>query len=460
VIDAIRSETPEQRQKFIIDVFTSSFGDSMAADPDAWRGKFRKMAASPFAFYRGSAALYYADMARDGDAFAEGRAARVWIQGDLHAENFGSYMNGAGVLVFDVNDFDEAYVAPFTWDVRRLVASLALIGYQKAMSDDEIREMIAVLARSYAAQVARFASGESSRDFALTLDNTTGALQTLLQQARLDTRVAHLDRITTIDNYDRRFSHDKIQSPVDADTRAKVEAAFERYLETIPPAKRFGNVSYHIKDICATRGVGIGSAGLKLYSLLLEGPTQALENDIIISMKQAQTAAPSRVIGDAAIRGAFKHNGHRTVVSQRALQAYADPWLGHTELDGVGQLVAEYSPYTADLEWDNINRLDDILELLGYLGQAMAKIHCVSDDDSDQTIVPYSIDEAIHGALKGREDGFVAAMVAFGEQYGAVTRNDHRLFVDAFRNHLFPALEPAGGAEPRGSLLSRLFGGG
>ena len=59
---------------------------------------------------------------------ADDRTSRVWIHGDLHAENFGTYMNSEGVLVFDVNDFDEAYLGHFTWDLRRFVASLALMG--------------------------------------------------------------------------------------------------------------------------------------------------------------------------------------------------------------------------------------------------------------------------------------------------------------------------------------------
>ena len=79
------------------------------------------MAASPFAFYRGSAcallrrpgAATFAD-----DRFLDERTSRVWIHGDLHAENFGTYMNASGQLVFNVNDFDEAYVGPFTWDLQ------------------------------------------------------------------------------------------------------------------------------------------------------------------------------------------------------------------------------------------------------------------------------------------------------------------------------------------------------
>ena len=62
----------------------------------------------------------------------------MWIQGDLHAENYGTYMDSAGVLVFDVNDFDEAYLGHYTWDLQRMAASLALLGFRKALSDASI----------------------------------------------------------------------------------------------------------------------------------------------------------------------------------------------------------------------------------------------------------------------------------------------------------------------------------
>lgn len=117
VVDTIRGESPEQRELFILEVFDDAFGTLAASDSAAFQGKFRKMAASAFAFYRGSACLYYADVVRDQDAFSDSAAMRVWIQGDLHAANFGTYMNSEGRLVFDVNDFDEAYVGPFTWDL-------------------------------------------------------------------------------------------------------------------------------------------------------------------------------------------------------------------------------------------------------------------------------------------------------------------------------------------------------
>ena len=143
IADLARSD--DERQTHIVDVLVDAFEDLIERDPRAFRGKFRKMAADPFAFYRGSAPLFYADVDRLEDPWVDEATSRVWIQGDLHAENYGTYMDSAGVLVFDVNDFDEAYLGHYTWDLQRMAASLALLGFRKALSDDAIARLIEAL---------------------------------------------------------------------------------------------------------------------------------------------------------------------------------------------------------------------------------------------------------------------------------------------------------------------------
>ena len=439
ISEKIKTESAAHRRQFIVKSFTDNYAELIAGDANAWRGKFRKMSETPFAFFRGSAGLFYADVSRDPDPFLDEQTSRVWIQGDLHAENFGTYMNGAGVLVFDVNDYDESYVAPFTWDVKRFCASLALIGYQKAMSDAEIRQMITVAAQSYARQVARFAANED-KNFSLTLANTKGSVLRVLQEARQLTRIGLLGFDTEIKDGDRRFKINKNCIAIDAAERAKIEAALLEYYTTIPKRKQRAKITYNVKDVVRRRGLGIGSAGLRMYSVLLEGETEALENDIIISLKIAQPSAAAKYVKDAAAASYFIHQGQRTAISQRALQTNADPFLGYTTIDGQGVFATEVSPYGADLDWSDINDLDDTLQVIEELGRCVAKIHCCSDDDSDQTLIQYSIEDAINKALDGREAEFVDYMVDFGDSYAAVVRNDHRLFVDAFRNHEIPGL--------------------
>ncbi len=94
-----------------MEVLDDAFAPLMTADPAAFRGKYRTMASDPHAFYRGSACLFYADVTADEDPFCDDRSGRIWVHGDLHVENFGTYLNSDGRLVFDINDFDEAYLA-------------------------------------------------------------------------------------------------------------------------------------------------------------------------------------------------------------------------------------------------------------------------------------------------------------------------------------------------------------
>jgi uncharacterized protein (DUF2252 family) len=429
------------RREQIVSVLVDAFEDLIQADPKAFRRKFRKMAADPFAFYRGSACLFYADVAELEDPWADERTSRVWIQGDLHAENYGTYMDASGILVFDVNDFDEAYLGHFTWDLQRMAASLALLGYGKALSDETIGEMIRTYGGAYLEQVRAFHTGDRDDEFRLTLENTEGALRSVLLEARLASRIHMLQGMTAIEGHERHFSDGPGVRRLDDDEEAEVREAYAAYLETIPDVKRQHSVSYDIKDVVGRAGFGIGSAGLPAYNLLIEGRTQALENDVVLSMKQGNIAAPSRVVRDERIRDAFEHPGHRTAVSQRALQAHADPWLGWCELHGTGQLVKELSPYEADLDWSAVSELDEIEPLLVYLGKATAKVHCVSDAGSDQALVDFQTEDAIVEAVGDEDEAFADDLAAFGTAYGALARDDHRRFVDAFRNGEIPGLD-------------------
>ena len=426
--------TRKSRQQLIVDVLEDAFAELMEADPRGFRGKFRKMAADPFAFYRGSACLFYADMTRTDDEWADERAGAVWIHGDLHAENFGTYMNSDGRLVFDVNDFDEAYIGHFSWDLRRFVASLALLGWQKALPEEAIRSLVGTYLRSYLSQVNHYVAEDSDDDFALHLENTDGPVREVLALARLSSRVEMLDEMTRFEQDVRVFSEDAGVRRLGKAERRKVEQAFAAYLETIPDSKRFDrDLFYEVRDVVGKSGFGIGSAGLPAYNILVEGYTQSLDNDVVLSMKQANVPAVSRFVDSAAVDKYFEHEGHRTVVSQRALQVHTDPLLGHTSIDGVGYVVSEISPYESDLDWSGINEPDEMRPVVRALGRATAKVHCASDEDSDQNLVTFQTEQAISEVLAGRRREFVADLTDFAVDYAETVRRDHALFVDAFR---------------------------
>ncbi|KIH98574.1 hypothetical protein LP52_12470 [Streptomonospora alba] len=441
-LDTTASDT--ERQEQIVATLVDAFSDLMTAAPDAFRTKFRKMAADPFAFYRGSACLFYADVAGVEDPWIDERTSRVWIQGDLHAANFGTYMDAQGALIFDVNDFDEAYLGHFTWDIQRFVASVSLLCWRKAFSDEDIEALVGTYVRSYVEQVRWFAEHSRDESFSLRLDTTEGRIREVLQRSRLNSRVSLLDSMTRVQDYDRRFREGDGVRRLAAEERDAVCAAFEAYRATIPDDKRYSSIAYRVKDVVGKSGFGIGSAGLPAFNVLIEGFSEALDNDIVLSMKQGNVAAPSRVVTDTGISDYFLHHGHRTALSQRALQAHADPLLGHTTYGGTGFVVSELSPYTADLDWSDLTEPDEIGAVVDYLGRATAKAHCVSDRDSDQSLVPFQTEDAIIEALDGREEEFVAWNTDFARRYSEQARRDRSLFVDAFRNNAVPGVRSTG----------------
>jgi uncharacterized protein (DUF2252 family) len=434
----------DERAEQIVDVLRTAFEDLIEADPGAFRGKFRKMARDPFAFYRGSASLFYADLGPSGtyaeDRWASGPGTRVWIQGDLHAENFGTYLAADGRLVFDVNDFDEAYLGHWTWDLRRFVASLALLCWQKALPDAVIDDLVAAYVRAYAEHVRHYVEVADDTEWALTLANAEGAVLDALHRAKLRTRFALLESVTAVDGYRRRFTEqDGVRRLEDAE-RDEVLTAFAAYQDTIPDLKRGSRVMFDVLDVVGKAGFGIGSAGLPAYNVLIEGFNQALDNDVVLTLKQGNVAAPSRVVTDGEF---FRNQGHRTVLSQRALQAHADRFLGWTELRGHGFVVSEYSPYEADLDWSELTEPAEMDRLVRQLGQATAKIHCVADEASDEQLVDGSVERIVSDSIGDDVEDLVADLRGFAHEYAARARRDHGLFVDAFRGGAFAEVAPA-----------------
>ena len=441
-----------ERSALIVDTLLEAFEPLMQSDPYGFRTKFRKMARDPFAFYRGTACLFYADVGEDGQyagfdrEWVDEDSSRIWIQGDLHAENFGTYLDADGRLVFDVNDFDEAYLGHWTWDLARFCASLALLCWQKALPDEVIEDLVGRYARAYADQVAHYRSVPDDTEWALTLDTAEGAVLDALHRAKLSTRFGMLESMTVVEDYRRRFAESSgVRRLEDGEIEA-VMGAYTGFLETLPDSHR-GTVMFDVLDVVGRSGFGVGSAGLPAYSILIEGFSQALDNDVVLSMKQGNIAAPSRVVHDDRAASYFEHHGHRTALSQRALQAHADRFLGWAALPGsegpVGYVVSEVSPYGADLEWDEVSEPDDLAVLVTQLGRATAKIHCVADSESDQELVSVSVEDAVGACIGDDVDGFVATMVAFAHDYALQARDDHRLFVDAFRSGRFAHVAPA-----------------
>jgi uncharacterized protein (DUF2252 family) len=114
--------------------------------------KYGRMLVSPFAFLRGSAVVMAADLAHTPTS-----GLQAILCGDAHLSNFGLFASPERRLVFDLNDFDEAFPGPWEWDVKRLAASAAVAGRENGFKDKTNRSLAQEAARAYRRTMTRFA---------------------------------------------------------------------------------------------------------------------------------------------------------------------------------------------------------------------------------------------------------------------------------------------------------------
>lgn len=300
--------------------------------------------------------------------------------------------------------------------------------------------------RAYVDQVQHDVEVDDDTGWALTLGTARGAVLDALHRAELASRAALLDRVTVVEGHRRRFAQGPGVRRLPEAELVHVSEAFGAYRDTVPTGKVAGPVAYDVLDLVGRSGFGIGSAGLPAYSVLIEAFSQALDNDVVLTLKQGNVAAASRVVHDERLDAEFVHHGHRTAMSQRALQAHSDRFLGWTSIDTgagpVGFVVSEDSPYEADLDWDGVDKFDELQVLVEQLGRATAKVHCVFDTDTEGGVVHVQVEEAVARSVGGDVAGLVAHMRRFAHVYAGRARADHRLFVDAFRAGAFAAVAP------------------
>ena len=378
-------------------MLVDAFEDLIQGDPPAFR-EVPQDGRGPFAFYRGTACLFYEDVAGREDPWVDDRTRRVWIQGDLHAENYGTYMDSDGMLVFDMNDFDEAYVGHYTWDLQRMAASLALLGYSKALSDARIRGMIKAYAPTYLEQVRAFHHGEEDEEFRLTLDNTEGALHDVLQRARLQTRWHMLEQATHVEGHERVFKESSGARPLDDNERKDVFAAYATTW------RRFPSRSANTRSLTTSRTWWAGWASASGAPACLRttcswrvAPRRSRTSRALDEAGQRRRPQPR--CGGRAHRDLLRASGppHRDLPARAAGPRRPLAGLVRTARQGSGgagdlalrgRLVGTTSPI-----------LTRSFRCSPYLGQATAKVHCVSDAGSGEELVDFETEEAIEAVI-------------------------------------------------------------
>jgi uncharacterized protein (DUF2252 family) len=389
--------------------------------------RYGRMAASPFAFFRGAAAVMAADLAHEEHSHLD-----VQLCGDAHLSNFGGFASPERDLVFDVNDFDETIPGPFEWDLKRLAASFDVAARSREFDDDLRKSLVSATARGYRLAIREFASMRNLDVWYLKLDSDmlvekwgSEAGRTLIEnlqhqvvKARSKDHLRALDKLTTEVDGQLRFINDPpLMIPAgdvfdDASSITTITKLFHGlsdYRRTLSGDRQHLVDTYQYVDL-ARKVVGVGSVGTRCWVALFTGRDQG--DPLILQIKQAEHAVGEPFLA----KSAFANQGQRVVEGQRLMQSSSDIFLGWDRVAGEDGVLRDF--YLRQLwDWKLSADIDTMLPTgmsiyAQMCGWTLALAHARSGD------------AIAIGSYLGAGDRFDRAMVKFASSYADQNEKD------------------------------------
>ena len=391
--------------------------------------KYGLMLESPFAFLRGSAVVMASDLANTPVTGLD-----VVLCGDAHLSNFGVFATPERKLVFDINDFDEAYPGPWEWDLKRLAASAVVAGRENGFSEKKCQELAAIVAKSYRESMSRFAQTalldvwyfHVDADSVLKVFDTyarKGAKRArkTMRKARSHTRQRTLEKLTEIVDGKRqivdnppllvRLSELLSDEQKGQISEGDIEEFWQEYVSSLPEERRLLLSRFRITD-AALRVGGVGSVGTRCTIALLEG--DAGNDALILQQKEAGPSALAAYLP----RRDYASQAQRVVIGQRLMQAASDIFLGWNQsITGTQYYWRQLKDMKGSFDVTSL-KAKGLGAYLGVCGVCLARAHARAGGNA----------AAISGYM-GCGTVFDEAIGQFAVSYGDQTERDYQALV-------------------------------
>lgn len=395
--------------------------------------RHKRMAKDPFAFYRGAAAIMAADLAT-----LPSTTITVQACGDAHIANFGGFRSLESHLIFDINDFDETAIAPWEWDMKRLVTSIEICGRVRGMSEKERDGAIEACAQEYRIAMHTFAK-MSALDVWRThivvdeiIDKELKGVGNFekrrvgkqLERAFDRTNMHAFTKLVRVVGDHAEMVYDppyivplnQIFSSADAKAVAAALAqAIEQYKQSLSDEYQHLFDHYTLLD-GALKVVGVGSVGTRSWvAVFVDDETG---NPLVLQIKEATESVLERYCGQSI----YNHHGERVIQGQRLIQTATDRFLGWTHSAigsslGHDYYVRQLWNWKMSVDFSKINS-DELLVMARFAGWTLARAHARSGDRG-----------AIAGYL-GKSDTFDQAMLDFSHSYADQNQIDYEQFLN------------------------------
>ncbi|MBN3766285.1 DUF2252 domain-containing protein [Burkholderia sp. Ac-20365] len=383
-------------------------------DPERLAMKYARMRTSPFVFLRGTCHLFYKRLSKgkvlDGSPHA-------WICGDMHLENFGSYKGDNRLIYFDINDFDEACLAPCLYEMIRLLTSVLVAADDLKLSRAEALALCHTAVDAYAAAL-RFGKARWIEEE--TAEGMVGELFAALHQR---SRADHLNRRTDLKGKKRTLRVDgKKALPVNDDTRAKVTAFMNDFAKHEPNPQFF-----EILDV-ARRIAGTGSLGVERYVILVEGKGSP-DGNYLLDMKLALPSATAPNVDTPQPK--WSSEAARVVEIQRRNQVVSQAFLHAVDFEKRPFVLRGLQPSEDRVALENWNgKLPRLESVVRNMAELIAWAHFRSSGRQKSAIA----DDLI---AFGEDTKWQLPLIELATQCEAQVTSDWKAYSEAFDRGAF-----------------------
>ena len=389
-------------------------------EPERLALKYRAMRVSPFAFYRGTCHLFYDRLPEIG-LFRS--APPVWSCGDLHLENFGSYKGDNRVVYFDINDFDEAALAPATVDLVRATTSLVVAGTTAklgiANTDALLQNFLTAYRQTLAAGKSLWVEAETSR----------GMIRELFDQVGQRTRATFLDRRTKRVHGRRCLRIDGTkQMAVTPAARAEVVAFIDAFARTQPRPEFF-----KVIDV-ARRVAGTGSLGVDRFVILVDGKGSP-DTNYLLDLKAALPSVTATRW--PTLQPAWSSQAQRICSIQYRMQAIPMAFLHAVPWKGASYVLRALQPSEDRILLPTTaGSVDQLLAVVGTMGQCVASAQLRSSGRQGAAIADVLI------AFAGKKK-WPVRVAELAHEMGRTTLADWHAYCAAYDSGRFDAVDPS-----------------
>lgn len=404
--------------------------------------KFTAMTSGAFPFYRGTAHLFFSDV-KNGtlqvpELWTGTGGLNTWITGDLHTENIGFYGNRDKEAVFELNDYDEAAIAPFYYDLLNFGTSLYLLndaspGLQ--LSEEESLDIVKAYGNYYKEAIHDVANGTINPDsFYFTADKLDGFVGKLAKEVSEEPLNGELNSWTTLtSNGDRVFAMSNVRlAEATVEDKREIIDNWDSYLNQLDPSiiEEYGEDYFNIKDIVRRVNAGLGSLGYDRYYVLIEGESNSENDDIILDIKEQ---ASSAVDESGIVERTYDSHAARTIDGVFAMHNNRDIHWGSLQGKDKSYLVKERSPFKEEFSHADFGSAADLDNFVKY----SAKVTAYAHSRAAKTIDNPNFAKHLSNLLQNEWDSFAADLAQVSIIYYTQVVSDQKIYAQLERDGAF-----------------------